>query len=59
MGWFKDLMNAPIKLEWGKKPKEDFVCKSCNYGWTSRKKFGTPAFCPRCHSDNILKVDRG
>ena len=63
MGWFKNLLEAPVlKINWEKdddKKKDDYVCKECSYGWTSRKKFGTPAFCPRCRSKNIIKVDRG
>jgi hypothetical protein len=25
---------------------KDYNCSSCNYHWTSRKKFGAPSVCP-------------
>ncbi|MFH1503280.1 MAG: hypothetical protein ABIE36_01330 [Candidatus Diapherotrites archaeon] len=31
-----------------------YVCKSCNYHWTSKKSFGSPAICPNCKSDDIV-----
>ena len=60
MGGFWDaLAKSKLKISWDKKPKrDDFVCKKCHYGWSSRKSFGSPAFCPRCRSDSIIKVDR-
>lgn len=30
-----------------------YQCFSCNYLWTSRKNFGSPAKCPSCNSKNI------
>lgn len=30
-----------------------YQCFSCNYLWTSRKNFGSPAKCPSCNSKKI------
>ena len=57
-GWFRKLMETPV-IYWEYTPQKDnYVCKACSYGWTSKKKFGAPAFCPRCRSNLIIKVDR-
>ena len=59
-GFWKELMKSKFEIQWDKKSNsDDYVCKNCNYGWTSRKKFGSPAFCPRCRSNSIIKVDKG
>ena len=57
---------AESEISWDKpKPskiiiyKDDYVCKKCSYGWTTKKSFGSPAFCPRCKSNSIMSVDRG
>ena len=57
--WFRRLMEEPAIVIYKKEPEpDDYVCKDCSYGWTSKKKFGAPAFCPRCRSNLIIKVDR-
>ncbi len=31
-----------------------YFCNTCQYRWESRKKYGAPAFCPKCSSESIL-----
>ena len=36
----------------------NYECENCEYLWESRKKKGSPPFCPRCRSQDIkLKED--
>ena len=60
-GWFRTFLETPIMYIGNDEPpkKDDYVCKKCSYGWTTKKKFGTPAFCPICRSNELLKVDNG
>jgi hypothetical protein len=41
-----------------KKTSKEFKCNSCGYLWTSKKKVGDPAFCPKCKGDSILKYSK-
>jgi archaellin len=34
-----------------------YICKNCEYLWESRKKVGSPPFCPKCRSSEIRLKD--
>ena len=34
-----------------------YICQSCSYKWTSRKRWGEPSVCPHCRSNSILTAE--
>lgn len=33
---------------------EQYICRNCDYKWTSKKSFGSPSVCPHCNSRDII-----
>ena len=38
-----------------KKNSKEYICKKCEYKWISKKTIGTPAICPKCKEDRIMR----
>ncbi|MFA4886980.1 MAG: hypothetical protein WC595_02100 [Candidatus Nanoarchaeia archaeon] len=55
----KILSNAHKKftehMNHAKKTSKEYICKKCEYKWISKKTIGTPAICPRCKEDRIMR----